>query len=121
MPKQKTIKNSKPQKYGKYLAAGIIAAGVIFAVFKAFEKDETPVPHTWSRQVDSAFVMNCVSKYSKEFGQDTLKRTQTIEFCLCMLDKIKLKYEEDEMDKVTNEEIKNWDRICRGQLMNQNK
>jgi hypothetical protein len=38
-----------------------------------------------------------------------------------MLDKIKLKYEEDEMDKVTNEEIKNWDRICRGQLMNQNK
>jgi hypothetical protein len=71
LPKQKTIKNSKPQKYGKYLAAGIIAAGVIFAVFKAFEKDETPVPHTWSRQVDSAFVMNCVSKYSKEFGQDT--------------------------------------------------
>ena len=121
MPKQKTIKNSKPQKYGKYLAAGIIAAGVIFAVFKAFEKDETPVPHTWSRQVDSAFVMNCVIKYSKEFGQDTIKRTQTIEFCLCMLDKIKLKYEEDEMDKVTNEEIKKWDRLCRSELMNRNK
>lgn len=121
MPKQEKTKSSKPQKYGKYLAAGIIAAGIIFAVFKAFEKDETPVPHTWSRQVDSAFVMNCVIKYSKEFGQDTIKRTQTIEFCLCMLDKIKLKYEEDEMDKVTNEEIKNWDRLCRSELMNRNK
>lgn len=121
MAKQEKTKNRKPQKYGKYLAAGIIAAGVIFAVFKAFDKDETQVPHKWSRQVDSAFVMNCVSKYRKEFGQDTIKRTQTIEFCLCMLDKIKLKYEEDEMDKVTDEEIKNWDSLCRSILMNQKK
>ncbi|MBK6505849.1 MAG: hypothetical protein IPG02_09315 [Ignavibacteria bacterium] len=121
MSNQINLKQSKPQRYGKYLAAGIIAAGLIFAVFKAFEKNETPVPHKWSRQIDSAFVMNCVSKYRNDFGQDTIKRTQTIEFCLCMLGKIKLKYEEDEMDKVTNEEIKNWDNLCRGELMNPNR
>jgi len=115
---RKKSNQSKPVRYGKYLAAGVIAAGIIFGIFYSLEKDENTVPHVWSREVDSAFVVNCVSKYAREFRQDTTKRTQTIEFCLCMLEKVKTKYEEKDIDKVTNEDIKTWDRLCRSQSPN---
>lgn len=109
-------KQSKQASYGRYLAYGVIAAGIIFAVVKLNEKEVNTVPHEWSREVDSAFVYNCVKKYSREFGQDSLKRVRAIEFCLCMLDKVKLKYEEAEMNKVTDDDIKEWDRNCRNEL-----
>jgi hypothetical protein len=118
LPKQNT---KQPANYGKYLAAGIIAAGIIFAVFRMLEKNENPEPHKWSKQVDSAFVYNCVSKYRKEFGQDSVKLLNTAEFCLCMLEKVKLKYEETEIEKVTNDDIKEWDRLCRNELMTRRK
>lgn len=88
----------------------------MFAVFKALDESEKPVPNQWSRAVDSAFVVNCVSKYSREFHGDSLKREWTIDFCLCMLEKVKIKYKESEMDRVMNEEIKEWDRLCREEL-----
>lgn len=114
-------KNKKPAAFGKYLAAGIVAAAVIFALIKVMDKDDAPVPHIWSPEVDSAFVYNCVGKYSKEFGRDSIKLKSTAEFCICMLEKVKLKYDESEMNKVTDSDIREWDRLCRNELMYKNR
>ncbi len=118
LDKRKTEK--KTESYGKYLFAGIIAASVLFAVLNFLEKDDKPKTHKWSKDVESAFLSNCVNKYSNEFGKDTTKIRLTVDFCSCMLEKIKTKYEESEMENVTDAEIKEWDRQCRAGIMNQN-
>ena len=114
----KKSSSSNGIRYGRYLGAGVVLAGIIFALFKLTESDkkDDSFRHEWSYAVDSAFVMNCVNKYSREFGKDTLKRQYSIEFCLCMLDKVKSKYSEEEMNNVTDAEIKEWDRVCRNEI-----
>ena len=117
---KKDATKSKPVSYGKFLFAGIVAAASLFAVFSMLEKDDVEKTHKWSKEVEAAFLNNCVNKYSGEFGKDTAKIRMTVDFCNCMLHKIKTKYEESEMDKVTDQEIKEWDKQCRSTGMNNN-
>jgi hypothetical protein len=70
--------------------------------------------------MDSAFVKDCFNKYKPQI-KDSIQLQESINgFCRCMLGKIKTKYDEFNIDKMTDAEIKKWDAECRSQLLNPN-
>lgn len=120
----KNKKNTKQEfNAGKYLFLGILAAAGLYLIFTYFSKDETELRnesslHEWAPETDSQFVKNCYDKYKPQIKDDMQKQEITKSFCRCMLNKIKSKYDEDNMNRVTPSEIKLWDTQCRNELKN---
>ncbi len=102
-----------------YFIAGIIATIIIY-ISVSLLKDETTnnsiQGHVWAAETDSLFVRTCYTKYKPQIKEDIQKRELTKFFCRCMLEKVKIKYSEENMNNVTNEEIKKWDIECREQI-----
>ena len=121
MVKKKEIKK---ENLGKYFLLGTITAVILFIVFSIFRKDKPGLDermlHTWSPGMDSAFVKECYNKYKSQLKNDIQKQETMKNFCRCMLEKMKSKYDENEVDKMTEAEIKQWDGECRSQILNPN-
>jgi len=107
----------KKERLWLFLIAGIIAAGVIY-IYMDSQNHKDPTFHEWSAEMDSVFVKNCYDKYKPQIKDDMGKQEIMKSFCKCMLEKIKTRYSEGEMNKVTGVEIKEWDEQCRAQLTN---
>ena len=108
----------KSTNYGKYLFFGVLLAIVVLFVMNSYKEDvpvnkEKEKPYLWSAETDSQFVKNCYEKYKPQVKDDLDKQVASKAFCHCMLDKIKSKYSEYEMNKVKDFEIKKWDEECR--------
>jgi len=114
----------KKESLGKYFLLGTIAAVILFILFSIIKKDnefpDAPFLHVWSPGMDSAFVKDCFKKYKPQIKDDVQKQETMKSFCRCMLGKMKTKYDEKEVDKITDAEIKQWDAECRSQLLNPN-
>ncbi|MEO8210693.1 MAG: hypothetical protein ABI840_09025, partial [bacterium] len=76
--------------------------------------------YVWSPEMDSLFVKNCYVKYKPQIKDDMQKQENIKTFCRCMLEKVKTKYEEKDMGKVRDAEIKQWDAECRELILNPN-
>lgn len=118
---KKKVINDEPVKksgYGKFLFFGVLTAVIVLFVMNYY-KEDTPVknekekPYLWSAETDSQFVKNCYEKYKPQVRDDLDKQAASKAFCKCMLEKIKSKYSEFEMNKVKDFEIKKWDEECR--------
>lgn len=119
------MKNKKePEKanYSKYLFAGVAIAAVILIIFSMSENDEIPPViknvHVWAAETDSLFVKNCYNKYKPQIKDDMVKQETMKAFCRCMLEKVKSKYDEKDISKVLDSDIKQWDDECRKQISN---
>ena len=119
------LKNAKTQKrenYSKYLFAGVLAAVLIMIYFFIFGQEESPVEkkdgHVWSAQTDSLFIKDCYQKYKPQIKDDMAKQENVKKFCRCMLEKVKSKYDENEISQVKDSEIKQWDAECRELIWN---
>jgi len=115
--------NLKKENLGKYFLYGIIAAAVLFFVLKEINKDEPVVKafkHNWSTEADSNFVKLCYDKYKPQVKDDLIKQETMKAFCRCMLEKIKSKYDEQDADKISDSDIKQWDSECRASIQNPN-
>jgi len=117
------LENQIPDTKGgllKYFLAGLAAAAIIFIVITLTRKDDKPPDikksYTWSPETDSVFVKNCYNKYRPQIKDDMTKQEATKIFCRCMLEKVKMKYDEKDIDYVRNEEIITWDGECRSEL-----
>lgn len=106
----------KKERLWLFLIAGILAAGIIY-MYMDSQNHEDPNFHEWSAEMDSVFVKNCYDKYKPQVKDDMGKQENMKAFCKCMLEKIKTKYSENEMNKVTGVDIKDWDEQCRSQLL----
>ena len=117
-------KEIKKENLGKYFLLGTITAVILFMVFSIFQKDEPGLNermlHIWSPGMDSVFVKECYSKYKSQIKNDVQKQETMKNFCRCMLEKMKSKYDENEVDKMTEAEIKQWDVECRSHILNPN-
>ena len=66
------------------------------------------------------FVKDCFNKYRSQIKDDIVKQEATKMFCRCMLEKVKSQYEESEMNRVKDSELKKWDAECRSKISNSN-
>ncbi len=119
------MKNLKPQEkanYGKYLFAGVLIAAIALIMISLSDNQSIPVEknisHVWSAETDSLFVKNCYEKYKPQVKDDFVKQETMKSFCRCMLEKVKAKYDEKDLDKVKDSDIKRWDTECRNQIKN---
>lgn len=119
------MKNSKAQEktnYSKYLFAGVAVAAIVLIMLSLSENDSVPVEkkviHVWSAETDSMFVKNCYEKYKPQVKDDMVKQETMKAFCRCMLEKVKSKYDEKDLDKVQDSDIKKWDTECRKEISN---
>lgn len=119
----KKDKTDKKDSYGIYLFYGILTAVIVTIAMLLSQStpDKDPVnlhqTDSWSEEADSSFVKMCFDKYKTQVKGDLDKQENTKAFCRCMLEKIKTKYNEFELRKMTDTEIKQWDTECRSQLM----
>lgn len=131
MKKDKEVKKEEKEKenLGKYLLLGILVAAVIFIVSSLSNREKSnPADlnspdkkmHVWSPESDSEFVKICYDKYRSQVKDDLEKQGNAKTYCRCMLEKMKTKYAEDELQKMTDKEIKQWDTECREQISNPN-
>ncbi len=115
-------KSKAPEKtnYGKYLFAGVVVAAIVLIFISYSENENLPAEkktiHVWSAETDSMFVKNCYNKYKPQIKDDLEKQEITKAFCRCMLEKVKTKYEEKDIDKVQDYDIKRWDTECRKEI-----
>ena len=120
----KNKKETGKADYSKYLFAGVVIAVVILIIFSLSEKNEIPSviknEHVWSTETDSMFVKNCYNKYKPQIKDDMVKQETMKAFCRCMLEKVKSKYDEKDISKVLDSDIKLWDDECRKQISNSN-
>lgn len=120
----KNKKETGKADYSKYLFAGVVIAVLILIIFSLSEKNEIPPviknEHVWSAETDSLFVKNCYNKYKPQIKDDMVKQETMKAFCRCMLEKVKSKYDEKDISKVLDSEIKMWDAECRKQISNSN-
>ena len=120
----KNKKETGKADYSKYLFAGVVIAVVILIIFSLSEKNEIPPviknEHVWSTETDSMFVKNCYNKYKPQIKDDMVKQETMKAFCRCMLEKVKSKYDEKDISKVLDSDIKLWDDECRKQISNSN-
>ena len=120
----KNKKETGKADYSKYLFAGVVIAAVILIIFSLSEKNEIPPiiknEHVWSTETDSLFVKNCYNKYKPQIKDDMVKQETMKAFCRCMLEKVKSKYDEKDISKVMDSDIKLWDDECRKQISNSN-
>lgn len=120
----KNKKETGKADYSKYLFSGVVIAVVILIIFSLSEKNEIPPviknEHVWSAETDSLFVKNCYNKYKPQIKDDMVKQETMKAFCRCMLEKVKSKYDEKDISKVLDSDIKLWDDECRKQISNSN-
>ena len=120
----KNKKKSGQASYSKYLVAGVVIAVVLLIIFSLSENEEIPagnkIEHIWSAETDSLFVKNCYNKYKPQVKDDLVKQETMKAFCRCMLEKVKSKYDEKDISKVLDSDIKMWDAECRKQISNSN-
>lgn len=120
----KNKKKSGQASYSKYLFAGVVIAVVLLIIFSLSENEEIPagnkIEHIWSAETDSLFVKNCYNKYKPQVKDDLVKQETMKAFCRCMLEKVKSKYDEKDISKVLDSDIKMWDAECRKQISNSN-
>ena len=120
----KNKKETGKADYCKYLFAGVVIAVLILIIFSLSEKNEIPPviknEHVWSAETDSLFVKNCYNKYKPQIKDDMVKQETMKAFCRCMLEKVKSKYDEKDISKVLDSDIKLWDDECRKQISNSN-
>ena len=120
----KNKKETGKADYSKYLFAGVVIAVLILIIFSLSEKNEIPPviknEHVWSAETDSLFVKNCYNKYKPQIKDDMVKQETMKAFCRCMLEKVKSKYDEKDISKVLDSDIKLWDDECRKQISNSN-
>ena len=116
--------NKKKENLIKYFIAGIIAGASIFILLSFLNKNNEAgninTGHIWSPETDSQFVKDCYNKYKPQIKDDQILAASTKNFCKCMLEKIKTKYSEEDMNKVTADEIKKWDAECRNRISHPN-
>ncbi|MBA3706478.1 MAG: hypothetical protein H0W84_11465 [Bacteroidetes bacterium] len=119
------MENQAPEKKDgllKYFLAGLVVAVIIFSVIILIKKDdnipELKKSHIWPAETDSLFVKNCYNKYKPQIKDDMTKQEVTKIFCRCMLEKVKMQYEDKDIDYVRNDEIIVWDGECRAELSN---
>jgi hypothetical protein len=109
---------------GIYFGAGLIVAAILFIVISRINNDEELSNgnqiHVWSPETDSLFVRECYDKYKPQVKDDLNKQQNMMGFCRCMLAKIKTKYDEDEMGRIADSDIKQWDSECREEMLNPN-
>jgi hypothetical protein len=107
----------KKDSLWKYLVYGLVTAAVLFSLITVIRKEDAPdnTLHAfeWSAETDSLFVKNCYEQYKPQVKDDMDKQENSKKFCRCMLEKIKSKYDETSIDKVTDVDIKQWDTECR--------
>ncbi|MBK8549640.1 MAG: hypothetical protein IPL53_00745 [Ignavibacteria bacterium] len=119
-------KNKSPENnnYGKYLFAGVLLAAIILIFFSRSDDDEVQVTkktvHVWAAETDSMFVKDCYDKYKPQVKDDLVKQETMKLFCRCMLEKVKSEYDEGDLDKIKDIEIKKWDSECRDKILNSN-
>lgn len=105
-----------------FLIAGIIVAAIIYFALSKFGgkwgSDDKRTYHIWSAGTDSSFMKSCMSKYSAQTRDDPSKKEVIRNFCKCMLEKTKSEYDEEDMNKVKDEEIRKWDKECRQEIFN---
>jgi hypothetical protein len=116
--KRNSKESEKKTNYGKFLFLGVLTAAVVLFVMNYYKEDapvktEKEKPYLWSAETDSQFVKNCYEKCKPQVKDDLDKQVASKAFCKCMLEKIKSKYSEFEMDKIKDFEIKKWDEECR--------
>ncbi|HMS65023.1 MAG TPA: hypothetical protein PKD83_07190 [Ignavibacteria bacterium] len=118
-------KEEKKENLGKYFLLGILVAGIIYIVFTLSDRKNNSVEpvaekktHVWSAQSDSEFVKICYDKYRSQVKDDLKKQENTKTYCRCMLEKMKTEYGEDEVQRMTDSEIKKWDTECRDMISN---
>lgn len=122
----KNRKDLKKENLVKYFAGGIVTAVILFIVFSLLIPDKNEeqvnidIKHIWSPEMDSLFVKNCYEKYKPQVKDDLHKQENMKGFCRCMLEKIKTKYDEKEMNRVSDKDIKQWDLECREKMLNPN-
>lgn len=112
--------NLKKENLGKYFLFGVIAAVIMFFVMNKINTDKSEVGafrHNWSAEADSNFVKLCYEKYKPQVKDDLVKQETMKAFCRCMLNKIKSKYDEQDADKISDDDIKQWDKECRSDLI----
>lgn len=115
--------NLKKENLGKYFLYGIIAAVILFFILKEINNEEpvkTAFVHNWSAEADSNFVKLCYEQYKPQVKDDLVKQETMKAFCRCMLEKIKTKYDEQDADKISDTDIKLWDKECRSGIQNPN-
>lgn len=118
------LEQTEKNGLGKYFIAGIIFAVLVYIlIFFILGNDErdSSKSNVWSAETDSVFVKNCYAKYKPQVRDDLVKQESSKAFCRCMLEKIKARYEEQDMNKVTDSEIKLWDSECRNLIKNPDK
>ena len=127
--KKENEKTTEKENLGKYLLLGILVAAIIFIVSSLSNREKTnPADlnspdkknHVWSQESDSEFVKICYDKYRSQVKDDLQKQENAKTYCRCMLEKMKTKYAEDEVQKMKDSEIKQWDTECREQISNPN-
>ncbi|MEO8666130.1 MAG: hypothetical protein ABI462_11610 [Ignavibacteria bacterium] len=122
MKKKSPEKPEKKDGLLKYFVAGLSIAVIIYFVITLTRKNDNQPQvrkaYEWSSETDSLFVKNCYNKYKPQIKDDMSKQEVTKTFCRCMLEKVKMQYEEKDMDNVRNEEIITWDSECREGLSN---
>lgn len=118
---KKNITKKNP-KLINYLIYGIVTALILFFILKLVKKDDNidikNTSNVWSPEIDSQFVKSCYNKYKSQIMDDPSKKLSTKSFCRCMLEKIKTKYSEEEINKVKESDIKQWDTECRNEIFN---
>lgn len=115
--------NLKKENLGKYFLYGTAAAIILFFVFSKLNEekhDENVIKHTWSAEGDSNFVKLCYEKYKPQVKDDMVKQEIMKSFCRCMLEKIKTRYDEVSVNKMSDNDIKQWDAECRSAILNPN-
>ncbi|MEO8666784.1 MAG: hypothetical protein ABI462_14935 [Ignavibacteria bacterium] len=122
----KKSKSHEKQIYGKYLFAGILLAAIILIIISLNDgneieiNDRQKVVHVWSAETDSTFVKDCYNKYKPQVKDDLIKQETMKLFCRCMLEKVKSQYDENDLQKIKDSEIKIWDKDCRDKILNSN-
>ena len=127
--KKENEKTTEKENLGIYLLLGILVAAIIFIVSSLSNREKTnpadlnspdKKTHVWSQESDSEFVKICYDKYRSQVKDDLQKQENAKTYCRCMLEKMKTKYAEDEVQKMKDSEIKQWDTECREQISNPN-
>jgi uncharacterized protein YneF (UPF0154 family) len=111
----------KPLKLSKVVnivLSIIVIAGVITGIYLLNRESRTtrPVSYKWSQKTEDDFIKDCVGKYKPKIKSQEEEKS-TYDYCRCMLQKLESKYSENDLNNVSNEDIKTWDKECRDEII----
>jgi len=120
-------KEVQKENLGKYFLYGVVVALLLLVFYMIFYKGDNLIQENqltqvkeiiWSAESDSAFINSCFEKYRLQAKDDVSKQGNAKIFCRCMLEKIKTKYSEIDIVRMTDADIKKWDKECRDEIGN---